>query len=75
MQLATTFEDNLEQLEKIVQTLEDGTVTLDESLKAFEKGIKLSRACQKELTRAEKKIEILIDEDGKIKGKETFEAE
>ena len=70
--MAKTFEDNLEQLEEIVQTLEQGTATLDESLKAFEKGIKLSRSCQNELNKAEKKVEILINENGDIK-KETFE--
>jgi exodeoxyribonuclease VII small subunit len=71
--VATTFEENLEQLEKIVQSLENGTATLDESLKTFEKGIKLSRACQKELSRAERKVEMLITEDGEVKGKEPFE--
>jgi exodeoxyribonuclease VII small subunit len=71
--VAATFEENLEALEQIVQSLEEGTATLDESLKAFEKGIKLSRACQKELTRAEKKVEILIKENDEIQGKEPFE--
>lgn len=71
--MAATFEENLEELEKIVQTLEEGTSTLEESLKAFEKGIKLSRACQRELSRAEKKIEVLISENGEVKGKEAFE--
>lgn len=71
--MATSFEKNLEQLEKIVQSLEEGTATLDQSLKAFEKGIQLSRSCQEELSKAEKKIEILLKEDGEIKGKEAFE--
>lgn len=71
--MATTFEKNLEQLEKIVQSLEDGTPTLDQSIKAFEKGIKLSKACHEELNKAEQKIEILLKEEGEIKGKETFE--
>ncbi len=71
--MATSFEKNLEQLEKIVQSLEDGTSTLDQSLKAFEKGINLSRACQEELNKAERKIEILLKENGEIKGKEPFE--
>ena len=70
--MTKTFEENLDQLEEIVQTLEQGTVSLDESLKAFEKGIKLSRSCQNELTKAEKKVEILISENGDIK-KESFE--
>ncbi len=71
--MATTFEKNLEQLEKIVQSLEDGTPTLDQSIKAFEKGIKLSKACHEELNKAEQKIEILLKEEGEIKGKESFE--
>lgn len=71
--MVATFENNLEQLEEIVQTLEEGTTTLDESLKAFEKGIKLSRACHKELDKAEKKVELLLKEDGKITGKKDFE--
>ncbi len=71
--MAATFEENMEALEQIVQSLEEGTATLDESLKAFEKGIKLSRSCQKELTRVEKKVEVLVKENDEIKGKETFE--
>ncbi len=71
--MGTSFETNLEQLEKIVESLETGTTTLNESLKAFEKGIKLSRDCHNELNKAEKKVEILIKENGEIKGKETFD--
>ena len=71
--LAATFEENLEALEQIVQSLEEGTTTLDESLKAFEKGIKLSRTCQKELSRAEKKVEVLIKENDEVKGKTSFD--
>jgi len=71
--VAATFEQNLEELEVIVQSLEEGAATLDESLKAFEKGIKLSRACQKELSRAEKKVEVLIKENDEIKGTAPFE--
>ncbi len=71
--MATTFEENLDALEQIVQSLEEGTATLDESLKAFEKGIKLSRTCQKELSRAEKKVEVLVKENDEVKGKTPFE--
>lgn len=71
--MVISFEKNLEQLEEVVQSLEDGTATLDESLKAFEKGIKISRACHKELEKAEKKVEILIKENNEIVGKKTFE--
>ena len=60
--MTNSFEKNLEQLEGIVQSLEDGNGTLSESLKAFEKGIQLSRSCHKELNRAEKRVEILLKE-------------
>ncbi len=71
--MATPFEKNLEQLEQIVQSLEDGENTLDDSLKAFEKGIKLSRQCHKELNKAEKKVEMLLKAEGEIQDKEKFE--
>lgn len=54
-----SFEKNLEELEAIVAALEGGELSLDESLKQFEQGIRLSRACEKALADAEKKIEIL----------------
>lgn len=63
----------MEQLEEIIQTLEGGTTSLDDSLKAFEKGIKLSRTCHKELDKAEKKVEVLLKEDGKVTGAKAFE--
>jgi len=54
-----SFEKDLEQLEEIVTALEEGGLSLDESLKQFESGIKLARRCEKALTEAEKKIETL----------------
>lgn len=54
-----SFEKNLEELEAIVAALEGGELSLDESLKQFEQGIRLSRTCEKALLDAEKKIEIL----------------
>lgn len=53
------FEKALDQLEKIVEALEAGDLTLDEALKRYEEGVKLSRACTKKLGEAEKKIETL----------------
>lgn len=53
------FEKDLEQLEQIVAALEEGGLSLDDSLKQFEQGIKLARRCEKTLSEAEKKIEIL----------------
>jgi exodeoxyribonuclease VII small subunit len=54
------FEDALSKLEKIVSTLEEGDIPLEESLKLFEEGIRLSRFCNQKLDDAEKKVEILL---------------
>lgn len=54
-----SFEKDLEHLEKIVEALEAGELSLDESLKQFELGTKLAARCEKALSAAEKKIEIL----------------
>ena len=56
----SNFEKDLEKLEKIVEELDEGGLTLDQSLKRFEEGIKLSRRCDKALSAAEKRIEILL---------------
>lgn len=70
-----TFEESLNDLEKIVKQLEDGDLPLDQSLKLFEEGVKLSRECRDRLTRAERRIEILTrDTDGRL-GVETLETE
>jgi exodeoxyribonuclease VII small subunit len=62
------FEDAMARLETIVTELEKGDLPLDESLKIFEEGIKLSKTCLKMLDDAERKVEILIqDRDGKMR--------
>ena len=61
------FENSLKQLEKIVEDLESGDMSLEESLESFEKGIKLTRQCQEELSKAELKIQRLIEENGESK--------
>jgi exodeoxyribonuclease VII small subunit len=62
------FEDALNKLEKIISKLEEGDIPLEESLKLFEEGIRLSRFCNQKLDEAEKKVEILLkDKDGVIK--------
>ena len=53
------FEQSISELESIVMQLEKGELSLDESLKQFEKGIVLARKCEDTLNKAEKKIEIL----------------
>lgn len=62
---STRFEDALGELETIVQTLEEGDQSLEESLVQFERGVSLARFCQQSLGDAEKKISILIDADSK----------
>ena len=60
----TLFEESLKELEDIVDLLERGDIPLEESLKSFERGVKLTRACQKALKDAEQKVQILLREDG-----------
>ncbi|HMF54821.1 MAG TPA: exodeoxyribonuclease VII small subunit [Pyrinomonadaceae bacterium] len=63
---ADSFESQLSALEKIVRELERGDLPLEESLKLFEQGVKLSRECQERLNQAERKIETLLrDADGR----------
>lgn len=57
------FEEALERLEEIVKKMEEGNMTLDESLEAFEEGVRLSRFCSKKLDEAERKVEILLKDD------------
>ena len=67
------FESALKNLEQLVSSMENGELSLEDSLKAFEKGIKLTRECQTALKEAEQKIQILINEEGdteKIKAKD-----
>ena len=54
------FETALGELEQIVERMEQGDITLEESLREFENGIKLTRACQKALSEAEQKVQILL---------------
>jgi exodeoxyribonuclease VII small subunit len=63
--MAKTFEQSLDELEKIVKQLEDGDLPLEKSLELFESGVKLSRECRERLTNAERRIEMLMkDSDG-----------
>jgi exodeoxyribonuclease VII small subunit len=60
---APDLEKSLTALETIVQQLEDGDIPLEEALKQFEKGVKLSRDCQTALRAAEQRVKILLDGD------------
>jgi exodeoxyribonuclease VII small subunit len=55
-----TFETSLKELEKIVGQLEGGEIPLEAQLKAFEKGVALSRECLKQLEEVERKVELLM---------------
>ena len=70
--MAKGFEENINELENIVELLEKGDSTLDESLKLFENGIKLSKSLQKMLDNAEKKVSILMQNDSGEMGKQDF---
>ena len=53
------FEKSLKELESIVETMEKGGLTLEQSLQSFEQGVKLTRLCQEKIKAAEQKVEIL----------------
>ena len=61
-----SFEEKMVDLEKIVTELEKGDLNLDDSVSKFEEGIKVSKECNKILEEAEKKITILLNQDGEI---------
>lgn len=59
-----SFEEAMEELTQIVQQLENGNLSLDESIKAYQKGTELSQFCQKKLQEAKKSIVTMMDENG-----------
>jgi exodeoxyribonuclease VII small subunit len=68
------FEAALEELEQVVEQLESGDLSLEDSLAAFEKGVGLVKHCNQKLTEVEKKVELLVkDKEGKLQLK-PFEA-
>lgn len=58
------FEAAIARLEELVSSMEDGELSLEDSLKAFEQGIKLTRECQQALQQAEQRVRKLINADG-----------
>lgn len=60
------FEASLARLEQLVDQMEDGDLTLEESLKAFEAGVKLTRECQQALQSAEQKVEVLMRQNDEL---------
>ena len=67
-----SFESCLEALERVVDELESGDLPLERSLDLFEKGMRLSEACRKQLEEAEARIEVLVNKGGKVSA-EPFE--
>ena len=63
-----SFEDAINELEALVETMESGDLSLDDSLKAFEQGVKLTRQCQQSLKAAEQKVMMLTEKslDGEL---------
>ena len=63
---ALDFEQSLSELQTLVERLESGELPLEESLSAFEQGIRLTRDCQSALTQAAQKVQILLERDGEL---------
>ena len=64
-----SFEDQLAELEKVVDRLERGDLTLEENVGLFERGVHLSNACKAQLSSAESRIQVLLEpsEDGPVR--------
>lgn len=61
-----SFEEALEKLEQITKELEEGDLSLEESLKYFDEGVKLAELCNSKLNDAQKKVEVLLKKNGKL---------
>ncbi len=61
---AVDLERSLEELERLVERMEDGELSLEESLRSYERGTRLGRLCQQALDEAEQRIEVLAEKDG-----------
>lgn len=60
------FEEDLKKLQKIVEELSSGKITLGESLKKYEEGVKIAQSCSLALSAAQRKVELLMKKDGKL---------
>ncbi len=58
------FEQSLQTLEQLVESMESGELSLEKSLEAFEQGIKLTKECQLALKQAEQRVQVLLNQDG-----------
>ena len=59
------FEEDIKRLQKIVEDLSSGKLTLGESLKKYEEGVKLAQSCSSVLSEAQRKVDLLTKKDGK----------
>ena len=72
---SNSYEAAIEELEGIIEKMEKGEMTLDESVKYFQRGIELSKFCSKKLDEVERKITILLEKsDGEIEEKDFISA-
>ncbi|MBA4289908.1 MAG: exodeoxyribonuclease VII small subunit [Pseudomonas sp.] len=71
---ALDFEQSLTDLQNLVERLENGELSLEDSLTAFEQGVRLTRDCQAALAQAEQKVQILMERDGELE-EAPFDAE
>ena len=63
---APDFEQSLAELQTLIERLESGELSLEDSLATFEQGIRLTRECQDALAQAEQKVQILLERDGAL---------
>ena len=70
-----SYEEQIQELEKIINELENGNLNLDDSVAKFEEGMKISKECNKMLENAEKKTTILLNDGNGEKQEENFETE
>lgn len=63
---AVDFEQSLTELQSLVERLENGEMSLEDSLTAFEQGIRLTRDCQTALAQAEQKVSLLLERNGEL---------
>jgi len=66
MKEKSTFEEDLIRLQKIVEELSSGKITLGESLKKYEEGVSIAQSCTLTLAAAQRKVEMLMKKDGKL---------
>jgi len=69
------FEEALAELEQLVESLEKGDLSLEESLQQFERGVSLARECRDSLAAAEQKVQILLEKEGESGTLDDFDAE